>query len=90
LKLLILSCFALLTLSLAGCGGDSPSAMNAEFRTLSGCIEGIKKNSGQSLKIITDTPSEVSGFLSNGQGFGCQKKTTGTKGTYYAGWFMVK
>lgn len=49
-------------------------AMNAEFRTMSQCLEGIKKSSGLSLKIITDKPTEVSGFLSDGQGFACEKK----------------
>lgn len=69
---------------------NAADAMNAEFPTMSACLEGIKKNSKQSLQVVTDKPTEVSGFLSNGQGFACQKKESGTKGTYYHGWFMVK
>lgn len=65
-------------------------AMNAEFRTMAACLSGIKKSSGQQLKVVTDKPDEVSGFLSNGKGFGCQKKESGTKGTYVEGWYMVK
>jgi hypothetical protein len=64
--------------------------MNAEFRTLASCLQGIKKGSGQALKIVTDTPSEVSGFLANGQGFACERTESGTKGTYFRGWYMVK
>ena len=64
--------------------------MNAEFRTLASCLQGIKKGSGQTLKIVTDTPSEVSGFLADGQGFACERTESGTKGTYFRGWYMVK
>lgn len=70
--------------------GSAADAMNAESPTMSACLEGIKKNSKQSLQIVTDKPIEVSGFLSNGQGFACQKKESGTKGSYYHGWYMVK
>lgn len=69
--------------------GNASEVMNAEFRTMNECLEGIRNRSKQSLK-VTDTPTEVSGFLSNGQGFACQKKETGTKGTYYHGWYTVK
>ncbi|MCG8485886.1 MAG: hypothetical protein MI756_00285 [Chromatiales bacterium] len=68
----------------------SKSVMNAEFRTLKACLSAIEKNGGGPLKIITDKPEEVSGFLSNGEGFACERKVTGSKGTYYHGWFMVK
>lgn len=70
--------------------GNAADAMNAEFSTMAKCLEGIKKSSGQELKIVTDKPSEVSGFLANGQGFGCQRTESGSKGTYYRGWYMVK
>ncbi|MCO1335941.1 hypothetical protein MO867_16530 [Microbulbifer sp. OS29] len=68
----------------------SKSVMNAEFRTLKACLSAIEKNGGGPLKIITDKPKEVSGFLANGEGFACERKVTGSKGTYYHGWFMVK
>jgi hypothetical protein len=65
------------------------SVMKAEFSSLQNCLAAIKKNTGQKLEIVTDKPNEVSGFLSNKKGFACEKKVTGTKGTYYEGWFMV-
>jgi hypothetical protein len=91
MRWLIVSATVLVTFMTTMVGeGNAADAMNAEFRTMSECLEGIKKNSKQSLQIVTDKPTEVSGFLSNGQGFACQKKESGTKGTYYHGWFMVK
>lgn len=72
-----------------GCG-ESKQSMNTEFSSLSTCLSGIKKNTGLSLKIITDKPNEISGFLSNGEGFGCNKVSSGTKGTYVNGWYIVK
>jgi hypothetical protein len=74
------------------CSSSSPQrqVMNAEFESMSECLEGIQNSSGCSLKIVSDTPTEVSGLLSNGQGFACQIKTTGTKGTYCHGWYFVK
>lgn len=63
--------------------------MSAQFRTMATCLSGIEKNSGQKLKVVTDKPHEVSGFLSNGKGFACQKKESGTKGIYFEGWYMV-
>lgn len=63
--------------------------MSAQFRTMAACLSGIKASSGQQLKIVTDKPNEVSGFLFNGKGFGCQKKESGTKGIYFEGWYMV-
>ena len=63
--------------------------MKAEFRTMAECLSAIKSNSGQNLEVITDKPQEVSGFLSNGKGFGCSRKESGTKGVYFEGWFMV-
>jgi hypothetical protein len=66
------------------------SVMQAEFRSMAECLQKIKQSSGSDLKVVTDKPTQVSGFLSNGQGFACQKKESGTKGIYYEGWYMVK
>lgn len=72
------------------CKGSTDEVMNAEFRTLTACLEGIKRNSGSlSLKIVTDTPSEVSGFLENGKSFACEEVSSGTKGVYFKGWYFV-
>ncbi|MDL2105228.1 hypothetical protein QQJ69_19020 [Proteus mirabilis] len=83
-KIFILSfcCFV----SIKALAGD---AMNAEFRTLPECLAAIQKNSGESLKIVTDKPNVVSGFLSNGQPFGCERKESGTKGIYFHGWYYI-
>jgi len=81
--------FVAVTVAIVG-EGNASEVMNAEFRTMNECLERIRKHSKQSLKVVTDTPTEVSGFLSNGQGFACQRKETGTKGTYYHGWYSVK
>lgn len=79
------------SITVAGCGdGSNSQVMSAEFNTMQSCIAGIEKNSGMSLDIITDKPDEVSGFLSNKEGFGCQRKESGTKGIYYEGWYMIK
>lgn len=81
-SLLLIFCF------LAGCG-EPKSAMNAEFQTLQECLKGIAKNSGNTLRVVVDEPGNVPGFLSNGEGFGCQKKISGTRGAYFEGWYMV-
>lgn len=82
---------AISAISLSGCGdGKSKKAKNAEFRTLNQCLEGVKGSARSSLDIVTNRPDEVSGFLSNGEGFACQKKVSGTKGIYYHGWYGVK
>lgn len=69
---------------------NAKNAQNAEFRTMKSCLSAIEENGGSPLNIITDKTKEVSGFLPNGEAFGCQKKSSGTKGTYYHGWFTVK
>ncbi|MDM3871814.1 hypothetical protein QSV34_10670 [Porticoccus sp. W117] len=79
----------LLMLALTSCGKQS-YANNATFFSLSECMEGIKKSSGQNLKIIRDKPDIVSGKLSNGEHFSCKKVTSGTLGTHWKGWYMSK
>lgn len=81
--LTVTSAFFIATNSYAG------DVMRAEFRTLDDCLAKIKKSSGQELQIVTDKPNEVSGFLANRKGFACQKKETGTKGTYFEGWYEL-
>ena len=76
--------------ALSGCAGQTNDGMKSEYRTLQECISGIQSSSGNTLKIITDTPDEVSGFLANGQGFACEKKVSGTKGVYFEGWYLIK
>ncbi|WP_228723129.1 hypothetical protein [Limnobaculum xujianqingii] len=83
-KLLIT--FFTITLS-SVCFADS--VMKAEFENLDECLKEIKMNTGLTLKIIRDKPSIVTGNLSNGKTFACERKESGTKGVYYEGWYMV-
>ena len=62
----------------------------ADYRSLQECVESIRKDTGSTLKIITDTPSQISGFLSNNAHFGCVEKVSDEKGTYVDGWYTVK
>ena len=66
----------------------SSELVGADFYSMTECLNSIRKKSGsKTIKPMTDTPNNVSGYLSNGKQFGCKKKTTGTKGTYYNGWY---
>ena len=76
----------LLSILAVSCG-EPPELRSAEFLTMRGCLEGIRRDTKQNLKVITDKPDIVSGRLTNGKNFGCRKKMTGTKGTYYLGWY---
>lgn len=75
----------------AGCeGGSPPSMMAADFLTMHGCLESIQKSAGSAVdKIIRDKPDIVTGFLADRRQFACEKKTSGTKGTYYYGWYTL-
>ncbi|HBQ2114966.1 TPA: hypothetical protein L7M98_002765 [Klebsiella pneumoniae] len=74
-------------IAVTGCFSDS--VMKAEARTIPECLSLIENSSGQSLRIIRDTPDIVSGKLSNGKTFACERKVSGTKGTYYEAWYTV-
>ena len=77
-------------LTVSACGeGNNTSVMNAEFRSLSGCLAGLEKSSGYSLKINIDKPDKVVGSLANGKTFACEREVSGTKGVYYKGWYVV-
>jgi len=89
MKTATLLCTIFIALNTTGCGKQA-EVRGAEFLTLSGCLEGIKKDTGSSLKVYTDTQERVSGVLSNGKTFSCEMKSTGTKGTYFEGWYMVE
>ncbi|OFC62847.1 hypothetical protein [Candidatus Erwinia dacicola] len=66
------------------------SLMKAEFHSMQECLSAIKTNGGEPLKIIQDKPDMVTGRLPDDKMFACEKKETGSKGTYFEGWFMVK
>ncbi|MEC5319018.1 hypothetical protein VSX61_08720 [Brenneria populi subsp. brevivirga] len=73
----------IVSLLVSGCG----DVMVAKFSTLSECLSSMKSISSGPLKIARDTPSIVSGNLANGKTFACERKVTGTSGTYYEGWY---
>lgn len=70
--------------------GPRTQVRAAEFITIQGCLAGIEKDAGTHIdKIARDKPAIVTGFLANGEQFACEIKTTGTKGTYYYGWYTL-
>ena len=77
------------TALLFGCG-QSNEVMSAKFSSLDNCLSSIKKNTKSTLNVITDKPGDISGYLSNGEHFACQTKTTGTEGKYVEGWYTIK
>ncbi|EKO8773787.1 hypothetical protein L6R44_02765 [Enterobacter cloacae complex sp. ECC445] len=80
-----------LVASLAVTGNSlADDVMKGEFHSLQECLSAIKLKGGEPLKIVQDTPDKVTGMLPNDEAFGCEKKETGTKGTYFEGWFTVK
>lgn len=85
-----LTCLAIVFSStlISGCG-KADEVMSAKFESLQACLAAIERNSGHKLKPITDTPTEVSGSLTNGKAFGCKQKESGTQGTHFEGWYMV-
>lgn len=75
---------------IANCG-ESSKIMSAEFSSMDECISKMRKVTNPSkLRIMTDKPSRVSGFLSNGEHFSCGIEESGTKGRYVEGWYTIK
>ncbi len=88
------ACLAMLTTACGGGDSDSSSPesnteymMRGEFPSMARCLEAIQQKAGQALKPVTDRPDQVSGNLSDGRFFICERKDSGTKGTYYEGTF---
>ena len=60
------------------------------FTSLAECLRGIQSDSGLNLNVVTNTPSQVSGSLVGERGFfNCERRTTGTQGTFYEGTYTV-
>ena len=66
---------------------NNSNVVATKYNTISECVESIRSDTGLSLKIITNSSNQVSGFLSNGQHFACVQKETETKDTYIDGWY---
>ncbi len=62
----------------------------ADYQTLGDCLAAIQESTGSTLNIITEKPSQISGFLSNGEQFACVEKVSDEKGTYVDGWYTLK
>ena len=76
----------ILIIFIFGSSETDKQMVGAEFSTMSSCLAGIKQDSGQTFdKLTEDTPNRVHGFLTNGKQFDCEKKESGSKGTYYLG-----
>ena len=84
-----IACFAVTACIGGSDGGGSSQVMSAKFGSLSQCLSSIRSNSGLEPKPVTDTPQEVSGFLGGTRrGFACTRKSTGTQGVYWDGWYQ--
>ena len=85
-----LICFLLVFL--LGCSGSGKETklVGAEFRSLASCLQGISTNSKSSIgQTPTNKPTHVSGYLVNGNQFGCKMISSGTKGVYFEGWYYA-
>lgn len=84
----------MLSVFLIGCGDSSdgpPQVRQAEFSTMQACLKSVPADAGLSIKdVVVDKPDAVSGYLVGGRFFACQKKQSGTKGTYYLGWYNLE
>jgi len=89
MKRLFISMFVLVSSVVCVHQANADEIIGAEFATMASCLSGIKKHSKQSLKIMTDKPDNVSGFLANGKNFRCHKVVTGSGNAYYRGWYMI-
>ncbi len=78
----------LLSVSLAALACSPGSVRRAEFRSLDECLSSIQQHSGSRIReTVTDRPRNVSGYLQSGAHFGCRQRQTGTKGTFWEGWY---
>lgn len=64
--------------------------VGAEFKTLQECLDGIRRNSGAVLTVVSDTPDKVSGKFKDGRFFSCERVNSGTKGSYFEGWYTTR
>lgn len=77
---------------LCACSSEpAPTILGAKFKTIPECLDSISRKNGVKLRVITDKPNEVSGFLGDSYlGFYCGLKETGTEGIYIDGWYEKK
>lgn len=81
---------AITSLSMVACGNPS-EVMGGKFNSMQHCLSSIKSKTALTLKTVTDKPDDVSGYLGDtNRHFACTKKSTGTEGTYWEGWYEDK
>lgn len=85
----LLLCILMLSVSMAMHGGDKDVTMGGEFPSIKSCVETIEEAVGP-LKISVDKPDKVMATTREGKLFSCEKKETGTRGTYIEGWYLTK
>ena len=78
-------------LALTACGdGSTYETFGGKFSSVRTCLELTQSHANSRISFLaTDTPSEVTGKLSNGAHFGCVMRVTGTEGTFVEGWYTV-
>ena len=70
--------------------GKTVTLPTSEHRTIRQCLDEIRFVTQKPLRLVIDTPQKVTGtFGSRGQVFACSRHETGSKGTYYKGWFQM-
>lgn len=76
-----------LAIVVMGCSKDSErDRVGREFRSIPECVDFIRDDLDERLKIMTDEPSSVSGMSAeNGLFFVCDSKETGTRGRVISG-----
>lgn len=79
----------ILPLSVVVHGEDKDVTMGGEFPSIQSCVATIEQAVGP-LKISVDKPDKVMGTTREGKLFSCEKKETGTRGTYIQGWYLTK
>jgi RNA polymerase subunit RPABC4/transcription elongation factor Spt4 len=67
---------------------STTETMGGEFSSMKDCLSTFEENVGP-LKILKDTPEQILGRTAAGKLFSCKRKDTGSRGTYYSGWYIV-
>ena len=62
--------------------------MGGEFRSIKSCLSTIESKAGP-LKIYKDTTTKILGTTSTGKLFLCERIDSGSRGTYYTGWYIT-
>jgi hypothetical protein len=76
---------------LTACGGSGSNLMGGNFPSLQICLSSIQTRTGLALRPVVDKPDNVSGYLGDTKrDFACTKKSTGTQGVHWEGWYEAE